>query len=116
MTNAKSRFSGRTRRHARVRSVVAGTLSRPRLSVFKSNRALYAQLIDDASAATIAAASSMKLKKKAGVEAAREVGKEIAKLAQSKRIKSVVFDRGGFRYAGAIKALAEGARQAGLIF
>ena len=104
----------RIRRHARVRSKISGTSTLPRLSVFRSNRALYAQLIDDEKNATIAAASSVGVKKGTKSEKAEAIGKAIAHLAKEKKITHAVFDRGGFRYAGNIKALAESARKEGL--
>lgn len=105
--------------HQRVRKVVKGTAERPRLSVFRSNKQIYAQLINDIDGVTIAAASSapkdfaVKGKK---VEVAKEVGKQIADKAAQAGVKFVVFDRGGFLYHGRVKALAEGAREAGLQF
>jgi large subunit ribosomal protein L18 len=105
--------------HARVRKVVKGTAERPRLSVFRSNKQIYAQLINDIDGVTIAAASSaikdfaVKGKK---VDVAKEVGKQIADKASQAGIKAVVFDRGGFLYHGRVKALAEGAREGGLQF
>jgi large subunit ribosomal protein L18 len=104
----------------RIRRTIKGTAERPRLSVFRSNKQIYAQLIDDASGVTLAAASSaskdfeaMKAKK---VDIAKEVGKAIATKAVQNGISAVVFDRGGYLYHGRIKALAEGAREAGLKF
>lgn len=110
-----SKKQKRTSRHNRVRAKISGTAERPRLAVFRSNKFIYAQLIDDAAGVTIAAASSKD--KKGGIrEAARAVGTEVAKAASAKGIASAVFDRGGFSYAGAIKELADGAREAGLTF
>lgn len=106
----------RNRRHGRVRAQVAGTAASPRLSVFRSNKFIYAQLIDDANAMTLVSASDVKETKGKKVERAKAVGAEIAKLASAKKIKTVVFDRGGFLYAGRVKALAEGAREGGLTF
>jgi large subunit ribosomal protein L18 len=108
----------RDRRRKRIRSKISGTSSRPRLSVYKSNSYIYAQLIDDATGITIASASSMDTKgKKANkTESSRLVGSEIAKVAKSKNVSKVVFDRGGFIYTGRIKALADGAREGGLEF
>lgn len=104
----------RIRRHTRIRSVIGGTALRPRLSVFKSNKFIYAQLIDDVAGNTLVAANSQNLKKGTALEKAREVGMTIAKMALEKGIKESVFDRGGFRYTGKIKAIADGAREAGL--
>lgn len=104
-------------RHGRVRAVVSGTTERPRLSVFRSASHIYAQLIDDATGKTLAQASSRELKGKAAkTDNSAEVGKAIAAAAKQKGIEQVVFDRGGFRYHGRVKALAEGAREGGLKF
>lgn len=104
----------------RIRKVIKGTAERPRLSVFRSNKQIYAQLIDDLNGVTIAASSSatkefeaMKAKK---VDIAKEVGKSIATKAGQSGISTVIFDRGGYLYHGRVKALAEGAREAGLKF
>jgi large subunit ribosomal protein L18 len=94
-------------RHRRIRAKVAGTGARPRLAVFRSNRALYVQVIDDVKQVTLASAKG---------DTAVSVGKAIAEQAKEKGITSVVFDRGGFEYAGAVRALADAAREAGLIF
>lgn len=100
-----------------IRNKISGTSSRPRLSVFRSNKGIYAQLIDDTTGVTLAAASSMKLDDaKANVETAGRVGKEIAQKALDKGISEVVFDRSGYLYHGKVKSLAEGAREAGLKF
>lgn len=110
-----SKQTQRVRRHARIRAKVSGTETRPRLAVFRSNKFLYAQLIDDVAGKTLAATSSQKLKSVGGAgERALAVGREIARLAKEKKIEQVVFDRGGFIYAGVIKGIAEGAREAGL--
>lgn len=111
-----SKNINRVRRHARIRSHLSGTATIPRLAVFKSNRYIYAQLIDDVAQKTIAAATSLKEKKGTMIEKATRVGEAIAKAAQEKKITKVVFDRGGFLYAGHVKALAEGARKGGLDF
>lgn len=105
----------RVRRHAKIRTRLSGTAERPRLAIFKSNRAIYAQIIDDAKGATLAAVSSLG-KKEPMMKKAAHVGGEIAKAASAKKISAVVFDRGGFRYAGHVKALAEAARKGGLKF
>jgi large subunit ribosomal protein L18 len=105
-----------------VRSHLAGTAQRPRLNVFRSLSAIYAQLIDDGPGNTLVSASSIdaelrkELKGKNKTEQARMVGEAVAKRATAKGIKQVVLDRGGFRYAGRVKALAEGARKEGLEF
>ena len=108
-------ISKRARRHKKVRVLVRGSEDRPRLSIFKSNRGLYAQLINDDTGHTIAAASSLALKGSMQIKA-KVVGEEIGKLGKAKKITAVVFDRGGFRYAGNVKTLAEAARGAGLNF
>ncbi len=103
-------------RHKRVRGKISGTIEKPRLSVFRSNRDVYAQLIDDDSGQTLVGLSSKKLKGKSKVLIAEQLGLMLAKQALAKKIKKVVFDRGGYRFAGRVKALAEGARTGGLIF
>jgi large subunit ribosomal protein L18 len=119
---AKSNIST-ARRKARIRrAIVANAGGRPRLSVFRSSKQIYAQVIDDEQGRTIAAASSIEkamreaLKTGANVEAARRVGKELAERAKKAGIERVVFDRGGYMYHGRVKALAEGAREGGLDF
>lgn len=110
----------RKKRHQRVRLKVAGTSERPRLCVRRSSKHIYAQLIDDVKMVTIASASTLdkdlKLDSTSNKEAAREVGKLIAKRAIEAGHKEVVFDRGGYIYHGRVKELAEGAREAGLVF
>jgi large subunit ribosomal protein L18 len=109
----------RERRHKRVRRDVAGTAERPRLCVFRSNRGIEAQLIDDHEAKTLAAASWLNLKKgfKGNkTDQAKEVGKALAANAKKAGVETVVFDRGGYLYHGRVKALAEGAREGGLKF
>lgn len=101
----------RNKIRSRIRSTVKGTAERPRLSVFKSNKYTYLQLIDDLAGATLASA-----KADTGVDNAKEAGAELAKAAQDKGIKKVVFDRGGYKYHGIVKAAAEGARDGGLDF
>jgi len=106
-----------TRRHRRVRAKIMGTAERPRLSVSRSSKHILVQLIDDERGVTLASASDLSIKKKAAkAEKAEMVGKEIAKLAKEQRVASVVFDRGGFRYHGRVKALADAARNGGLKF
>jgi large subunit ribosomal protein L18 len=116
MNTSQIKTEKRARRHKRIRSKVSGTSDMPRLSVFKSNKFVYAQLIDDEKGATLVAASTQDIKGKGMLEKAKKAGLEIAKLAQEKKIKKVVFDRGGFIYTGRVKALAEGAREGGLTF
>lgn len=106
----------RTRRRGRIRAKVSGTASRPRLSVFRSNKYIYAQLIDDKKGVTVAAVSDEKIKGKTKMERAKEVGISLVKVAKEKKIDKVVFDRGGFLFAGRVKALAESAREGGLTF
>ena len=117
---SKNPHAARIRRHARVRKKVSGTSARPRLAVFRSNRHVHAQLIDDVAGRTLAAASteeaSLRSATSAPVERAGAVGKLLAERATAQGITSAVFDRGGFRFHGRVKALADGARSAGLEF
>jgi len=106
----------RIRLKKKIRTKVLGTSVRPRLSVFRSNNYIYAQLIDDSKGLTIVSSSDLNIKTGAKTERGIEAGKEIAKLAIAKGIKSVVFDRNGFKYTGRVKALADSARAAGLEF
>ena len=101
-----------------IRSRLSGTSEIPRLSIFRSNKAIYAQLIDDISGKTLAAASSSELgvKGNANIDSSKEVGKKVGEKALASGINQVVFDRSGYRYHGKVKALAEGAREAGLKF
>ena len=112
------RALARKRRHIRLRKKVKGTSARPRLNVFKSLNYIYVQVIDDDEGSTLVAASTRELDLKSGanIYAAKELGKLIAKRAIEKGIKVVVFDRGGYKYHGVIKTLAESAREAGLEF
>jgi large subunit ribosomal protein L18 len=116
----KQKRAKAVRRKHRVRAKVHGTKARPRFCVTKTLNHIYAQIIDDDSGKTIAAANDMKIKKKkkgAGkTEVAREVGKLVAKAAADKKVKKVIFDRGSYKYHGRIKVLAEAAREAGLEF
>lgn len=114
MATGNPKTEKRTRRHARIRANIAGTAERPRLAVFRSNTALYAQLIDDAAGRTLAAANTRTVKAEGLRARARAVGEEIASRAKKAGIERVVFDRGGFLYAGAIREVAEGAREGGL--
>jgi large subunit ribosomal protein L18 len=108
----------RERRHRRIRGKVAGTAERPRLMVFRSNKGIFAQLVDDETGRTIAGASWLGLKSFSGskTEQAAEVGKKLAEVAKQAGVEAVVFDRGGYLYHGRVKALAEGAREGGLKF
>lgn len=118
----KTRAESRIRRHERVRKNVHGTPDRPRISVFRSLAEIYAQVIDDEAGHTLATASSVdhelraQMKGLKKTEQAKLVGELVAKRAIEKGVKQVVFDRGGFRYIGRVKALADGARSAGLDF
>jgi large subunit ribosomal protein L18 len=118
----KKKVKNRKRRHKRVRKNIIGTPNKPRLSVYKSNKHIYAQLIDDINEETIAAASTLKSEIRDSVdntsnkEAAEEVGKLIAELAKENNIKEVVFDNGGFKFHGRIASLADAARDNGLKF
>ncbi len=114
MTSSKEQQ--RRKRHQKFRVKVRGTAKRPRLSVFRSRAAIYAQLIDDASGNVLLSASSLKKKKGGAAESAKQVGLELAKAAKAKKISDCVFDRGGYLYHGRVKALADGAREGGLQF
>lgn len=122
MSSLAKKSESRLKRQVRVRKKVRGTTERPRLNVFKSARHIYAQLIDDVTGTTLAAASTLTesvssgLKCTGNIEAAGKVGAEIAKLALASDISAVVFDRNGFLYHGRVKALAEAARENGLTF
>ena len=109
----------RLKRHMRVRAKISGTPERPRLSVFRSAKHIYAQIIDDVNGVTLASASSMEKGFEGfggNIEAAHKVGKTVAERAKAKGIDTVVFDRGGYLYHGRVKSLAEGAREGGLEF
>ncbi|MCL2363953.1 MAG: 50S ribosomal protein L18 [Defluviitaleaceae bacterium] len=124
MINKPSRAVARRKRHYKMRRYVTGTAARPRLSVFKSNKYIYAQIIDDVAGHTLASASTMdaslvkadSLKSTSNIDAAKAVGLSVAKKALDKGIESVVFDRAGYLYHGKVKALADAAREAGLKF
>ena len=119
MIKKTDRKAERQRRHVRVRRKISGTAECPRLCVFRSNSNLYVQVIDDVKGVTLAQASTLDKEvktKKANKEAAKEVGALIAKRAIEKKIKTVVFDRGGYIYHGVVKELAEAAREGGLEF
>src|SRR5262245_56141785 len=119
---ANSRSVARTRRHARVRKNLRGTADRPRLNVFRSLSGIYVQVIDDQSGRTLVSASTVdgelreRLKGMKKSEQAKAIGQAVAERAKDKGIQTVVFDRGGYRYIGRIKALADGAREGGLQF
>ena len=122
MVNKKSRAVVRNDKHKRIRNNISGTAAKPRLAVFRSNNHMYAQIIDDTVGNTLTSASTLDkevskgLEKTNNVEAATKLGEVVAKKALDQGIKTVVFDRGGFIYAGKIKALADAAREAGLEF
>ncbi|MGJ3204137.1 50S ribosomal protein L18 [Geobacillus thermoleovorans] len=120
MITKVDRNAVRKKRHARIRKKIFGTAERPRLSVFRSNKHIYAQIIDDTKSATIVSASTLDkefgLDSTNNIEAAKKVGELVAKRALEKGIKKVVFDRGGYLYHGRVKALADSAREAGLEF
>ena len=118
MINRPDTRSQRIKRHSRVRGKISGTAERPRLSVFRSEKNIYAQIIDDVAGNTLVAASSVEKDFGPGSnkEAARKVGKLVAERAVAKGIEEVVFDRGGYIYHGRVQELAEGAREGGLKF
>ena len=122
MVSKKSRAEVRVKKHMKLRNRFSGTAERPRLAVFRSNNHMYAQIIDDTVGMTLCSASTLDADVKAecektnNVDAAAVVGKVVAKKAIEKGIKTVVYDRGGFVYAGKVKALADAAREAGLEF
>ena len=122
MINKESRSVIRKKKHVKIRNRFSGTAQRPRLAVFRSNNHMYAQVIDDAAGKTLVSASTVEkkiaseLEKTNNVAAAEYLGKVIAERAKAAGIEEVVFDRGGFIYTGKIKALADAAREAGLVF
>ena len=120
MINKVSKNASRQKRHLRLRQTLSGTAAKPRLNVFRSNKQIYAQIIDDTTGKTLCCASSMEkeagVKNGSNVEAATKVGTLIAKRALDLKIEAVVFDRGGYLYHGRVKALADAARAAGLKF
>lgn len=115
--DAKTKVTARLRRHRRVRKSVVGTPERPRLAVFRSNRHIYAQVIDDVAGRTLAAASSAKVQAQGDKKTvAHKVGEEVGRRAQEQGVSQVVFDRGGNLFHGRVKEVAEGARESGLKF
>ena len=116
MKKNQSKVAKRTRRHARIRAKISGTSEMPRLSIFKSNRYISAQIIDDVKGVTIVGVHSSDVKGKTMMEKSENVGVAIAEKALAGKISRVVFDRGGFIYTRNVKALAEGARKGGLKF
>jgi large subunit ribosomal protein L18 len=114
---ATSKENRRTRIKKSIRSKISGTAEKPRLSVFRSNTSIYAQLIDDTAGKTLVSASSKEVDtKNANIEISKSVGQKLAEKATSNGISTVVFDRGGYLFHGKVKALAEGAREGGLKF
>ena len=118
MINKVSKNEVRVRKHARVRAKISGTKDCPRLCVYRSNKHIEAQIIDDVKGVTLAHVSSVALKLENGsnIAAASKVGEELAKVAKAKKISKVVFDRGGYLYHGRVAALADAAREGGLKF
>lgn len=119
MASNQTSRAARVRRHTRVRRRVSGTAEQPRLAVFRSNQHIYAQVIDDVAGRTLAAASDVEAALKGDgskSERARQVGAALAQRVKAQGVTSVVFDRGGFRYAGRVQALADAAREEGLVF
>ena len=116
MNKATEKQEKRARRHTRIRSRVSGVASKPRLAVFRSNRYVYAQLINDETGTTLASADSREATGATLTQRGSSVGKAIAEGAKKAGIEKIVFDRGGFKYQGVVKALAEGAREGGLQF
>lgn len=116
MKTLNAKLEKRTRRHVRIRAKVFGTAEKPRLCVYKSNKYISVQVIDDENGVTIVSAHSREVKGKGMMEKAKLVGESIAEKAKAKKVKKVVFDRGGFIYTGNVKAIADGARKGGLEF
>jgi len=116
MEKTQYKKTKRVARHNRIRAKVSGTAERPRLAVFRSNRFVYVQLIDDVAGKTLAASDSRKLEGKNLTERAGAVGADIATKAKALGVNTVVFDRGGFSYQGTVAALADSARNSGLVF
>lgn len=124
MDKNKRKVNTREKRHARVRAKIFGTSERPRLSIFRSNRGIFLQLIDDSAGKTLVSAGDFqrntglpaagKKIKRTKVESAKETGKKLAKLAKEKKIKKAIVDRGGYRYHGRVRASVDGAREGGL--
>ncbi len=116
MDKNKEKLEKRIRRHARIRAKVKGTKEMPRLTVYRSNKGMQAQVINDLEGFTLVSVSSKEAKGKSKTESATELGKLIAKKAIEKKIEKVVFDKGGYKYHGRVKAFADGAREGGLKF
>jgi len=120
MSSKQTTRAARVRRHTRVRRRVSGTAEQPRLAVYRSNQHIYAQIIDDSAGRTLASASDVEASLKGGdgskSDRARQVGTLVAQRVKQQGVTTVVFDRGGFRYAGRVQALADAAREEGLVF
>ncbi len=123
MGKLKTKSDKRLNRRKRIRARVSGTAERPRVSVFRSNRHIFLQSVDDGKGATISSANDLKIRRAGGkkgkeskIDSARETGKSLAESLKGKKIKTVVFDRGGYKYHGRVKAAAEGLREGGLEF
>jgi large subunit ribosomal protein L18 len=116
MKKSFDKTTQRKRRHVRVKARMSGSAEKPRLIVFRSARYIYAQLIDDTTGKTLASAHDMKAKQGTKVERAAAVGKELGEKAKAAKVETCTFDRNGYKYHGRIKALADGAREAGLKF
>ncbi|MBX2987372.1 MAG: 50S ribosomal protein L18 [Bdellovibrionaceae bacterium] len=114
--HTSDRTANRLKKKIRIRKTVQGTEERPRLCIYRSNKNVYAQVINDSKGMTLVSTSSLKMEGVTGVEMAKKVGQEVAKAALAKNIKNVVFDRNGYIYHGQVKALADGAREGGLNF
>jgi len=112
----KTRLQTRQRRKLHTRKTIRGSSATPRLNVFRSNKHIYAQLIDDVAHKTFMTVSDVKITKGTPIEKAKEVGMELAAQAQKQKISKIVFDRSGYKFHGRVKSLAEGAREGGLIF
>ncbi|MEI8360895.1 MAG: 50S ribosomal protein L18 [bacterium] len=116
MDKTKEKQIKRDRRHAKIRSEISGTAARPRLNVFRSNSGMFLQLIDDVAGKTLASANATEVKAENKTATALELGKLLAEKAKKVGITTVVFDRGGYKFHGRVKASAEGAREGGLVF
>ena len=114
--NTSTRVKNRQKNKVRIRKTLSGTDAKPRFCVFKSSKHIYAQLIDDVAEKTLFSQSTLKMDKSGNCEGAKEVGRLIAEAAKQKNVSEVVFDRSGYRFHGKVKAVADGAREAGLKF